>query len=67
MSDQEDNTATTVPSVLITSCDVAFKEEDLIKRKLGWDSKQAELTSLASRLHNRLDSSANASAEFSLC
>ncbi|XP_029909092.1 alpha- and gamma-adaptin-binding protein p34 [Myripristis murdjan] len=35
MSACEENTATTVPSVLITSCDGAFKEEELIKQILN--------------------------------
>ncbi|XP_071752629.1 alpha- and gamma-adaptin-binding protein p34 [Centroberyx gerrardi] len=35
MSVCEDTTETTVPSVLITSCDSVFKEEDLIKQILG--------------------------------
>ena len=33
MSVSEEGTATVVPSVLITSCDIGFKEEELIKRK----------------------------------
>ncbi|KAM4619099.1 alpha- and gamma-adaptin-binding protein p34 [Polymixia lowei] len=35
MSASEENTATTFPSVLITSCDAAFKEEELIKQILN--------------------------------
>ena len=31
--EEQEDTATTVPSVLITSCDIGFNEQDLIKRK----------------------------------
>ncbi|KAM6960901.1 alpha- and gamma-adaptin-binding protein p34 [Aplochiton taeniatus] len=35
MSESEINDETTIPSILITSCDIGFKEEDLIKQMLG--------------------------------
>lgn len=48
MSACEEDTATTPPSVLITSCDVSFKEEELIKqiinpKSLPEPSKQEQL------------------------
>ncbi|XP_067091082.1 alpha- and gamma-adaptin-binding protein p34 [Osmerus mordax] len=38
MSVSEEGTATVVPSVLITSCDIGFKEEELIKQIIGTTS-----------------------------
>lgn len=35
MSESEVDAETTIPSILITSCDIGFKEEDLIKQILG--------------------------------
>ncbi|XP_029607801.1 alpha- and gamma-adaptin-binding protein p34 isoform X3 [Salmo trutta] len=37
-SEEQEDTATTVPSVLITSCDIGFNEQDLIKQILGTTS-----------------------------
>ncbi|CAB1331783.1 unnamed protein product [Coregonus sp. 'balchen'] len=37
-SEEQEDTGTTVPSVLITSCDVGFNEQDLIKQILGTTS-----------------------------
>ncbi|XP_010862357.1 alpha- and gamma-adaptin-binding protein p34 [Esox lucius] len=34
-TEEQEDTATTVPSVVITSCDVSFKEQDIIKQILG--------------------------------
>ncbi|XP_042167291.1 alpha- and gamma-adaptin-binding protein p34 [Oncorhynchus tshawytscha] len=36
--EEQEDTATTVPSVLITSCDIGFNEQDLIKQILGTTS-----------------------------
>lgn len=35
MSASENETDMNIPCVLVTSCDVAFKEEELIKRKIS--------------------------------
>uniref|UniRef100_A0A4W5MG70 Alpha and gamma adaptin binding protein n=1 Tax=Hucho hucho TaxID=62062 RepID=A0A4W5MG70_9TELE len=37
-SEEVEDTATTVPSVLITSCDIGFNEQDLIQQILGTTS-----------------------------